>query len=556
MFSTLILLSVTSHALANLSQSRLYHAKYLEQEYGERTLLFEGYVAGNEDLLRQEVEEIRFPQAIIEHEPVSKRIIVELVGKSRASVRARLAAHHVASSNEDFSINPADEVVTLVSGGPAANRIDLVFMGDGYTQAERGKFFADAGRLTDDMFEGKTFSSYLPVFNVHAVFRASKESGIGKNSTPKNTAYGLYRVGKTLRAIFAGNPGAARQSCQAAPGCDFPIIMGNDSYYGGLGGEFAITTSSETSGTMVLRHELGHNFGRVGEEYDGGGYYGVNHAGSLTSLGWTHWLSGEAVVETAVARFIDWPWHHLAGGSFSIDFQSDGRFSASEIQFSASGVETDDTLEILLDGENVPYKSPGHADRAFHEINYPAGFESGTHSVTFTEKIHDENNWLSDLTIFEYGNDYHFAPDYVGAYPLFQSAGVLDGYRPTHETCLMRNMKSDRFCPICKENNWLNFFSRVSLIDRVDVNKTVDNVRVTLQVPQLGQFRNGFVAGEKLEIRWSKNGTEVSSLNDQLTWTRPLSQASGNWEVVVKFSTPEVKKDLHNLLQAKRAVQI
>jgi hypothetical protein len=46
---------------------------------------------------------------------------------------------------------------------------------------------------------------------------------------------------------------------------DFPTLIGNDDYYGGLGGEFTISTRSLTSGTIVLRHELGHNLIYVGE---------------------------------------------------------------------------------------------------------------------------------------------------------------------------------------------------------------------------------------------------------------------------------------------------
>jgi len=72
-----------------------------------------------------------------------------------------------------------------------------------------------------------------------------------------------------LRAIYVGDASAARSACRATGpnACNFPTIIGNDPYYGGLGGEFAVSTSSPTSGTVVLRHEFGHNFGNVGEEY-------------------------------------------------------------------------------------------------------------------------------------------------------------------------------------------------------------------------------------------------------------------------------------------------
>jgi len=35
--------------------------------------------------------------------------------------------------------------------------------GDGYTQAERKKFYVDVERMTDDLFKGDTFKSILPV---------------------------------------------------------------------------------------------------------------------------------------------------------------------------------------------------------------------------------------------------------------------------------------------------------------------------------------------------------------------------------------------------------
>lgn len=52
-------------------------------------------------------------------------------------------------------------------------------MGDGYTLSEREKFIEDIKRLTDDMWVGQTFASYRPLFNIWAIFKPSKESGVG-----------------------------------------------------------------------------------------------------------------------------------------------------------------------------------------------------------------------------------------------------------------------------------------------------------------------------------------------------------------------------------------
>lgn len=148
----------------------------------------------------------------------------------------------------------------------------MVMMGDGYTDQEEAKFEQDMKRLVADMFASTTFASALPLFNIWGLFRPSKESGIGRGGRPKDTAFGLYRDGSELRGIYPSKAGAARSACRAmgASKCDYPSIIANDDYYGGLGGEFVIGTRSETSGTVVLRHEMGHNLINVGEEYDNG----------------------------------------------------------------------------------------------------------------------------------------------------------------------------------------------------------------------------------------------------------------------------------------------
>jgi len=542
---------------AGASDSKVFQAKYLDNGPSDRQLLFFGYVPGSSYALRTPVQEVRYPRQIVEHEPLGTGTIVELISSDQKLVEAILSERQVIRNILLTDGEGRDEVIKLVESGPSSNRIDLVFMGDGYTEAERTKFIGDMKRLTNDIFQGKTFSSYLPLFNVYAVYRASKESGIGKNNTPKNTAYRLYRLGNTLRAIYAQNTSAARNSCSKAPGCDYPILVANDPYYGGLGGEFAITTSSPTSGTMVLRHELGHNFGKVGEEYDGGGYFGANVSSSSGNLKWKHWLSGKGDAEAAKARFIKWPWHKLSKGPYRAKFKSDGNYGYSEVQFSASGIDTDETLEITLDGNRLSFKSPGHNDRTFHEMSFNSGFSAGNHELVFTERVKDGNNWLSDLTVYEYGKNYHFDKSYVGAYPLFHANGSVAAYRSTHESCLMRNMKSHDFCPNGYENMWLKFLAKVTLIDDINVEKSKGKANVALKVLALGKFRkNGHVAGEKLEIRWFKNGTEVKSLAGKTTWTEDLSQAQGRWEVRVKLWTPQVRKDPNGLLQVKRSFSI
>lgn len=102
------------------------------------------------------------------------------------------------------------EIQKIIDGGDQSNRIDVVFMGDGYTANERDQFFDDIRRLTDEMFNGDTFRSYLPLFNIWAVYVESNESGIGYNGA-KDTPFRLYRSAGQLRGIVPGNPQFARE---------------------------------------------------------------------------------------------------------------------------------------------------------------------------------------------------------------------------------------------------------------------------------------------------------------------------------------------------------
>lgn len=530
---------------SSAAAAELHYLKYEDNGAGLRRIIEEKTVSDREaPQFSGERHEVSYPQFVAEHQPIGPETVVEVWSRSKDDalrVTKERALTRPAKAELEAAEDSADELFTIVESGSPENRIDLVFMGDGYTQDERQKFIDDIQRMVNDMFVGQTFASYLPVFNVYAVFRASAESGIGRNDRPKNTAYRLYREGNTLRAIYPGNTSALRASCRVAPGCDYPVVIANDPHYGGLGGEFAVSTSSPTSGTVVLRHELGHNFGRVGEEYDGGGYFGANNSSSVNSLKWRHWATQSNVrAEPSKARFLAWPWHNLSSGPYNARFTCDEDYPHATLRFSASGFGAQDSLKLELDGKRLDWTSSGTDDRSFHNYEFN-GFGRGAHQLTFTEMENDGNNWVSSISIHEYGADYNFDPSYIGAYPVFSQSGSVAGYRPSHETCLMRDMQSVQFCAVCQENNWVEFFQRVKLIDTLDVERSGSGVSVKLETLKLGQFRGSEDPGT-MEIRWQRNGQPVDAFNDMAAWSLPARDAEGRWTAEVVYKTPEIRK--------------
>jgi len=481
-------------------------------------------------------------------------------GESKEVYRERFVAESALSEQEQAKYSEkllqgkpewkGSEVRTLIAQGPTENRIDLTIVGDGYTEAEKARFFSDARRLTDDMFVGQTFASYLPLFNVHAVFVPSQESGL-TDGDRKDTALGLYRSPQgSKRGVMPGNRGAIERAISLAPDTDYPILVANDDFYGGLGGRYAITTRSHNSGTMVLRHELGHNFGRVGEEYDGGQVYrGANHSGSK-NLPWTHWADGEGKVHEAKNLARGYPWKNLSEGPVNVDFMvPDGGDKGPMqigIDISSVGWEGPQDVEIMIDGEPQKYEGVYSEDRTFFRLPDAKSLAAGKHRITIREKNPDGDNVLASVRVNAYPPDYDFSPNKVGGFPTFDASGRHVGYRPTHESCLMRDMRSTEFCAVDKENMWHEFLNRVDLIDEVKVSPVkgrdgqVERL-VSVETPAL----------EGLSIRWygqekAEDGTlrevPLPHLDGQTEWIAHDGEDAGKYRVEVSFANDEVRR--------------
>ncbi|KXN73693.1 hypothetical protein CONCODRAFT_3381 [Conidiobolus coronatus NRRL 28638] len=441
----------------------------------------------------------------------------------------------------------SDEVRKIVDGGDPNNRIDIVFMGDGYTASEREKFFGDVTRLTKEMFEGMTFKSWLPLFNIWGIHVNSVDSGIGDDG-PKNTPYKLHRKKGQLRGIFSGNTSNARAKCKltGTNACDYPALLANDDYYGGLGGEFVISTRSERTGTIVLRHEMGHNFIEVD---------GVNSASTLNTLSWKNWLSGPLREEKEIYRVLEYPWHDLSKGSKNFNFKSDGNYSRWYLEISVTAAGQADSLEFTLDEKVLPWQTQGSDDREFYRWYGNSGLSAGQHTLSVSSKTNSTNNriprMISSINLHEYGDEKEFniSNDYYSAYPTWD-INRKKTYRPTNEGCLMRNMTSSHFCNVCKEGMWYQFLNRISLIDVV----TVSNGNATVSPLKLGQLRpvNQRIEGEKLEISWFKSGQHQSDFKDQLN----VRVSPGSWKVQVKLTTPEVRSDPKKLLISSKEFEV
>ena len=165
----------------------------------------------------------------------------------------------------------ADDVVAILDNGDPARKVDLLILGDGYTDDEHDEFIARAEELTDVLFATSPFKERKNDFNVWALAPASARSGISRPSTgtyrdsPVGTTYDSFR---SERYILTFDNKAMRRIASSTP-YDFIEILTNTEVYGGGGiyGLFSTAAANSEWAPYLFVHEFGHHFAGLADEY-------------------------------------------------------------------------------------------------------------------------------------------------------------------------------------------------------------------------------------------------------------------------------------------------
>jgi len=193
----------------------------------------------------------------------------------------QLPLAHAANATGDFSAK---------SFGPSANRVDVLVMGDGYTNAERTKFATDVENMRVAMFSFSPYRQYAPFVNWTSLYTESAESGADhppylagctsisccaetaaqtdpRANTFVATAFdGRFCTSQIHRLVTISNS-KVLAAASASPNWDEIIVLVNDPVYGGAGGSISVTTTN-TSARLIVVHEYGHTFHRLADEYN------------------------------------------------------------------------------------------------------------------------------------------------------------------------------------------------------------------------------------------------------------------------------------------------
>ena len=199
------------------------------------------------------------------------------------------------------------KVDTIYKHGSIENRINVVILGDGFTQAELPVFTKEARKFADFFLDYAPYNAYRNYFNFFSIPTPSKESGVtNPGNAPdaypdqpvgkKDTYYGATFGESIHRLVVAQN----YQRLTDVIGYNFPsadliVMLVNTPFYGGSGGGIAVHTLHSLANTIGV-HEIGHTFSFLSDEYWAGPQYGWE-AQNMTAISdpanvkWKNWLN-------------------------------------------------------------------------------------------------------------------------------------------------------------------------------------------------------------------------------------------------------------------------
>lgn len=199
---------------------------------------------------------------------------------------------------------------TILYNGSPFQRINFVFVGDGYTGDEMDKYIDDVRNAVDGIFNQSPFKEYKSYFNVYAIKVVSNESGVSHpqlfkdtnpncEQTPKLEVDNYFKssldAGINFHHLIIPDGYIVQQVVlQNVSWYNQIFVIVNTPYYGGSGGQLT-TFTLNSAGTEVCLHELGHSFGLSDEYWPGANYAfekpNLTQESNPNRIKWKNWLN-------------------------------------------------------------------------------------------------------------------------------------------------------------------------------------------------------------------------------------------------------------------------
>ncbi len=304
---------------------------------------------------------------------------------------------------EVASLDYSAEVTTIWRSGPSENRLDIVFLGDGYTEEELVTYHSHVQRALDFFFDEEPFKSFKHLINIHRVDVISSESGIDNDPSQgirKDTALGARLWCFGSQRSLCVNINSAQAFAANAEDVDQIIVSANSRSYGGLGythSGIATFTGGNILSPELLLHEFAHSFGLLADEYDGTGNIFSGNEPSLLNV---TSLSGTELIDSGL-KWADWLGYDAGDGTGRVGlYEGTNLFSFGLFR---------PTLDSKMRTLGMPFNAPSMeamVEQLFRsagpiENAYPESLEVSSNQTLFLDVIedisgHTEVSWFLD----------------------------------------------------------------------------------------------------------------------------------------------------------------
>jgi len=216
-----------------------------------------------------------FPVSIRIPKPKS-RFRIEFLNRNKDQSWETIWSEEMRPSDKNIrreSVDFGDTVFELHKTGEPKDRLDLVFLAEGYTADQKDKFRADAQRMMQYMFEHEPFRRHRGKFNVSAVFRASTEAGVDEPDQRRyrNTALSASFNTLEIDRYLLTDQGHTLKEYAGQVAYDTTVVLVNSKRYGGgaICLDYCVSTVDDTRSEAVFLHEFAHSIAYLADEYIG-----------------------------------------------------------------------------------------------------------------------------------------------------------------------------------------------------------------------------------------------------------------------------------------------
>ncbi len=155
--------------------------------------------------------------------------------------------------------------------GDPEDKLDIVFLPEGYTKEEQDKFFKDCDRFSNYLFSYSPFDKLYNKINIWAIEAFSDESGtdIPADSVWKNTLLNSsFYTFDSERYLMTTDYKKVRDIAANAPYDQIYILVNTNKYGGGaIYNYYSMVAADNEKARQIFIHEFGHGLAGLADEY-------------------------------------------------------------------------------------------------------------------------------------------------------------------------------------------------------------------------------------------------------------------------------------------------